>query len=128
FAVLFLARQNALHAPLRFCKPFTTALDDVAHRVERQKATLLLLFFKDDLSERDRRQILFCFVVYDFYIVAVPDHFADLVQRYVPTVFGIVELPIRVALYDPGFGHWALLNNSKVITHRAMHSTCHTES
>src|SRR6185369_12199707 len=97
-----LAGQDALHAALRLGEPFAAALDDVAHRVEREEGALLLLFLEDDLRQRDRRQILFCFVIYDFYVVAVPDHLADLVERYVPTVFGIVELTVRVALDDPG--------------------------
>src|SRR6185369_1531601 len=123
-----LAGQDALHAALRLGEPFAAALDDVAHRVEREEGALLLLFLEDDLRERDRRQIFFCFVVYDFYVIAIPDHLADLIERDVPAVLGIVELAIGVALDDPGFGHYALLNDSKVITHRAIPSTCHTES
>src|SRR5690349_2217771 len=66
---LLLDRQNALHATLCFREPLAAALDDVAHRVEREEGALFLLFLEDDLRERDRRQILFCFVIYDFYVV-----------------------------------------------------------
>ncbi len=105
--LLALAGQDALHAPLRLGEPLAAALDDVAHRAERQEAALLLLFLEDDLRQRDGRQIFLGLVVDDLDVVALPDHLADLIERDVPAVLRVVELAVRVTLDDPRFRHVA---------------------
>src|SRR6185312_2601146 len=106
--------------------PLAAALDDVAHRAERQEAALLLLFFEDDLRERDGRQIFFRLVIDDLDVIAIANHLADLVERDVPAVLRIVELAVRVALDDPRVRHDSP-SDYNIITQRVISSTCHND-
>jgi hypothetical protein len=61
---------------------------------------LLLLFLEDDLRQRDRGEVVLGAVVDDLHLGALLDHLGDLVERDVPALHGVVELPVRVALDD----------------------------
>src|SRR6185436_4770038 len=71
------------------------------------EAALLLLFLEDDLRQRDRGQVFLGLVVDDLDVVAVANHLADLVQRNVATVLGVIELAICVSLDDSRVRHLA---------------------
>src|SRR5262249_1080695 len=127
------AGQNALHPALPLGKPPPAALADVAHRAKREEAALLLFLLEDDLRQCDRREVLFGLVVDDLDVVAIANHLADLVERYISAVLGVVQLAVRISLDDPGLGHRAPTGRAKdgsmipkSITQRAMSSTCHT--
>ena len=62
-------------------------------------------------------------VVDDLDLDPLLDHCGDLIQGHIPALDGVVELAVRVALDDSAgrtlVSHGALLNDSKIITHRA---------
>src|SRR4029078_4866768 len=81
----------------------------------------------------DRGQVFLGLVVDDLDVVAIANHLADLVERDVPAVLGVIEPAIRVSLDDSRSRHlapWLPRDGGsmirKSITHRAMSSTCHT--
>src|SRR6185295_14304841 len=75
------------------------AADDLPQHAERH-LILLLLFLEDDLRQGDGGEVVLGAVVDDLHLGALLDHLGDLVERDVPALDGVVELPVRVALDD----------------------------
>lgn len=77
---------------------FSGSLNDHAQRLNGEHAPVAFLFLENNLGQRDGGQVFTRAVIDDAHFLTQPNHDCDLVESYVATALGVVELSIAVAL------------------------------
>src|SRR2546425_3195292 len=98
------ALEARLHRALQEVLPGLAVLDELVEEADRQAATMVALVLEDDLGQGHGGEVFARRRVDDGDLLARADHLFDLLEGQVPTLFGVVEVPMRVPLDDVRHG------------------------